>query len=193
MRCGKHFADKVFGCLCIACRTQEEVQCIAQRVYCSIQVRPSAFEMRSAALLQFRCIVLHPAIDRGMVNMLPPFQHHFFHVSVAERVAQVPTNTEQNNLSFEVSLFEKGAIIHEVGSSPSSESPKTTGSSSFLQYNHKLITDNCCSDLEPTQSKSYIHILGHTRIEQVLLLFQDSNDRSVLQIFRFVFDSSLSL
>ncbi len=43
MRRGKHFAEKVFGRPGIACRTQEEVQRIAQRVHCSIQIRPGAF------------------------------------------------------------------------------------------------------------------------------------------------------
>lgn len=85
MRCGKHFAEKVFGCLGIACRTQEEVQRIACRVHRSIQIRPRAFnldvgfvdaqgirgrfEMGPPAHLQFRCIALHSAIDRGVVHM----------------------------------------------------------------------------------------------------------------------------
>ena len=62
--------------------------------------------------------VIH-IVDRGVVHMQSPFEHHFLQFAIAERVAQVPTHAEQNNLSFEVTLFEGGAIVHEVGSSPS--------------------------------------------------------------------------
>jgi hypothetical protein len=68
--------------------------------------------MRSASLLQFGCVVLHPAIDRGMIDMQSPLEHHFLQVSIAERISEVPANTEQNTLWLEVTPFERGLRCH---------------------------------------------------------------------------------
>ncbi len=75
MRYSQRFGEKAFGCLSISSRTQEEVQRIAIRIHCPIQVHPPLFhfdvclidaprivrdvKMWSAALLQFGCVVLH--------------------------------------------------------------------------------------------------------------------------------------
>jgi hypothetical protein len=78
------------------------------------------FEMGSAALLQFWCIVLHPTIDRCMIDVQAPLEHHLFQISVAERIPEVPADTEQNDLGLEVAPFERGGV-HEIGSSQFSE------------------------------------------------------------------------
>src|SRR6266446_7051037 len=46
-----------------------------------------------------------------------PFPHHFFQISVTERVAQVPPDTQENDLSFEVTPFERVLLVHENNSS----------------------------------------------------------------------------
>src|SRR5258707_9723746 len=76
--------------------------------------------MGSAALLQFWCIVLHPTIDRCMIDVQAPLEHHLFQISVAERIPEVPADTEQNDLGLEVAPFERGGV-HEIGSSQFSE------------------------------------------------------------------------
>jgi hypothetical protein len=53
--------------------------------------------------------------------MQSSLEHHLLKVSVAQRIPQVPVNTEQNHLSLEVTPFEQATIVHEVGSSPSPE------------------------------------------------------------------------
>jgi hypothetical protein len=69
------FGEKAFGCLSTSSRTQEDVQCLASRIYGPIQVHPDlfhvhrrlvntpgiscGFQMGSTAFLQFGCIALH--------------------------------------------------------------------------------------------------------------------------------------
>jgi hypothetical protein len=77
--------------------------------------------MGAATFLQFWCIVLHPTVDRGVINVQTPPEHYLLQISVAKWIPKVPADTEQNNLSLEVTPFERGAIVHEVGCSPSPE------------------------------------------------------------------------
>jgi len=73
-----------------------------------------SLQMRSAALLQFRSIVLHPAADRGMIDMQAVLQYHPLEVWVAERVAQVPPDAQQHDLSLEVTAFEGTQVLLKV-------------------------------------------------------------------------------
>src|ERR1700738_3412444 len=77
--------------------------------------------MRSAALLQFRCVALHPTIDRRVIDMQSPLAHHLLQIPITERISQIPADTEQNNLGLEVTPFERCEDIHESSSSQFSE------------------------------------------------------------------------
>jgi hypothetical protein len=53
--------------------------------------------------------------------MQSPLKHHLLQVSIAERIPEVPADTEQNDLGLEVTPFERFGGIHEIGSSQFSE------------------------------------------------------------------------
>ena len=96
------------------------------RIHSAIEIRPHLlhfdvglidaprvirrFEMGSASLLQFWCIVLHSAVDRGVIDVETALEHHFLQISIAERIAQIPAYAEQNNLSFNMTPFERGEV-----------------------------------------------------------------------------------
>ena len=76
---------EAFGGLGVPCRAQEKLERVAFGVDGSVEVRPRSFdfdvgfidapgviggfEVRPASFLQFGCIALHPAVDRGVVYM----------------------------------------------------------------------------------------------------------------------------
>jgi hypothetical protein len=100
-RC-ERLGEKPLGGLGIACRTQQKFQGTSSRIDRSIQIHPSsfdldvrlihppgisrAFQMWSAAPVQFWCEVLHPPIDGGRVHVETSFPHHFFEMAVAQRI-----------------------------------------------------------------------------------------------------------
>ncbi len=114
---------EAFGGLGIPRRTQEKLQGVPLRVNGPVEIHPGfadfdvrlvdfpgvgeGFHMRSASFVQFRGIALDPAIDGGMIHLQSPFQHHFLEVAIAERIAQVPTDTQENDLGFKVTPFER--------------------------------------------------------------------------------------
>jgi len=87
------FDKEAFGGLGIARRAQEKLERVAFRVNGSVEVRPRSFdldvgfidapgvsggfEVRPAAFLQFGGIVLHPGVDRRVIDVQPTFLHHF--------------------------------------------------------------------------------------------------------------------
>jgi hypothetical protein len=73
--------------------------------------------MRPTTLFQFRGIVLRPAKDGGMIDVQPPFPHHFLQVAIAQGIPKIPTGTEQDDLSFEMTPFEQTRIVLERSSS----------------------------------------------------------------------------
>jgi hypothetical protein len=61
--------------------------------------------------------VLHPAVDRGVIDVQTPLSHHLFKIAITERVAQVPAHTQQNDFGLEMTPFERALIAHEGNSS----------------------------------------------------------------------------
>ena len=75
MRRSKRFREEAPGCMSISCGAEEKFQRVSLRIHSTREVHPHlfhfdvrlidaprvirGFEMRSAALLQFRCIALH--------------------------------------------------------------------------------------------------------------------------------------
>ncbi len=124
MSCSKRFLEEAFGRLSISGRGEQKFQGASLRIHSTIEIRPHLlhfdvglidaprvirrFEMGSAALLSFWGVVLHPTVDRGVIDIQAPLEHHLLQVSIAERIAQVPVDTQQNNLSFKMTPFERG-------------------------------------------------------------------------------------
>ena len=79
MRRSQCFREEAFGCFGIACGTEQKFQGVALRIHSAIEVHPhlfhfhvgfidaprvsGGFEVRLAAFLQFRSVVLHPAVE----------------------------------------------------------------------------------------------------------------------------------
>jgi len=62
-------------------------------------------------------IPLDPAKNGRVIDVLTPLPHHLLQVAIAERIAQVPTHTQQNDLGLEMTPFEWTWILHEGNSS----------------------------------------------------------------------------
>jgi len=77
--------------------------------------------MGPTAFLQFWRVVLHPAVDRRVINMQSSLAHHLLQILVTERIPEVPADTQQNNLGLEVTPFERCGGIHESNPSRFSE------------------------------------------------------------------------
>ena len=52
-----------------------------------------------------------------MVHRQTPLQHHFFQVSITERIAQVPSDAQQDDFGEEVRPLEGVFWIHKWGRS----------------------------------------------------------------------------
>src|SRR6266487_1531346 len=102
MRGSKGFEKEALGRLCISGRAEEEFECVSLRINGSIQINPlflhfdvglidppgvgRGLQMRSASLLQFGGIALHPMVDGGMIDVQTPLSHHLFKISITERI-----------------------------------------------------------------------------------------------------------
>ena len=57
-------------------------------------------QVRTAALIEFRPEDLDPAPDAGSVDSKAPFIHEIRHLPIAQREAQVPTHTHEDDWVF---------------------------------------------------------------------------------------------
>ncbi len=87
----KRFREEAFGRLRIALLAQEQFQGVSLRVHSAIEVYPDffhfdvrlidaprvvcRFKVEPTALLQLWCVVVHPALDRGVIDMQSSFEH----------------------------------------------------------------------------------------------------------------------
>ncbi len=102
----KRFEQERFGSCRVSGRAKKEIEGVAARVNGTIETHPLLFDfdirlvntpgvrrghqVGATTLIKLRRIALDPAVDRGMVHLQPTFQHHFFEVPIAERIAQIP-------------------------------------------------------------------------------------------------------
>ena len=93
--------------------------------------------MRSAALFQFWGVALHPAIDRGVIDVQTSFEHHLLQVAIAQSIPQVPAYAEQNDVGLEMTPFERILLDHdETLLCSTSNKEEFIITPSFLQHNH---------------------------------------------------------
>ena len=69
--------------------------------------------MRPTTFVQFRRETLYPAIKGRMGDSQAAIQHHFGQTPVADRIAQIPPNTKQDDLGLEVPPFETVFLSHD--------------------------------------------------------------------------------
>jgi hypothetical protein len=93
VRSAKNFAEKLLSRSNTTDLIQEKIEGLAGRVYSAIEIQPLAsdldiglvdppriiglFQIWAAARIDFRCILLDPAVDGGVVQRQTPFRHHF--------------------------------------------------------------------------------------------------------------------
>ena len=68
-------------------------------------------DLTTKPLIQNGRIVLDPAPYGDVVHQQAAFHHHFFQVAVAERVAQIPPNTLDDDHVLEVSPSEQRRAV----------------------------------------------------------------------------------
>src|SRR5450432_584031 len=118
----QRFEEETFGCRGIPCWTQEELDRVPCGIDGSREIHPlffdldgrlidfpgviADFQMRSATLFQFRCILLNPTEDCGVIDRESALSHHLFQIAVAERISQVPTHAQQNDPGFKMTPLE---------------------------------------------------------------------------------------
>jgi hypothetical protein len=68
------------------------------------------------AFLDFRSVALHPAIQRGVIQINATLFHHLFQIAIADAVFAIPPHRAQDNLAHKMPPFEITA--HPVCLSP---------------------------------------------------------------------------
>jgi hypothetical protein len=134
----QHLPEESFGGAGVTGGAQHEVQRGPRRVDGPVERMPLLLDLdvrfihavrivgRSqrgpAAFLQFRGIALHPAKHGRMIDGDASFTQEFFDITVAEGIAEVPPHRAKDDLSFKVTPFEQGRIMH--GRSPVTVGPQ---------------------------------------------------------------------
>ena len=125
----QRFDEAVCGRLGVPGGTEQKLERVAFRIDGPVEIRPGflyfdggliyslgivvGFEVRPTAFFELWGALLHPAVDRGVIEMQTPFPHHFREVTIAERVAKVPTGAQQNDIGFEMTPLDRTVIVHE--------------------------------------------------------------------------------
>jgi hypothetical protein len=60
-------------------------------------------QLTAKPLIQQGCIALDPAPDGDVIHREPALRHHFLQISVAERIPQIPPDTQNDEDLLEVS------------------------------------------------------------------------------------------
>ena len=66
---------------------------------------PDRLGILAPALLKDRNKADHPAHDRGVGHREAPFRHHLHEIAVAELIANVPANAEDDHQAVEMAAF----------------------------------------------------------------------------------------
>ena len=131
------FLKKRFGLYAhsITRLAQHKLDRVAVGIYCSREVEPFSLdldvclvhtpgivslpEFGSAALLQNGGVMLNPAVYSSMIDTEAAFDHHLFQVTVAQGVAEIPANAQQDERCLKVAIFEELGLWlswHAMGS-----------------------------------------------------------------------------
>lgn len=132
MRGSEHFKKKRLGSFRVSCRTEKEIECVSLRIDGSVEIDSRPFHLDGGLIdppgasgrlqigmarpFQLRSIVLDPAVNRRMIDMQPAFPHHFFQITLAQRIAEVPTHAQENGVSLKMTPFE-GILLDHTRSS----------------------------------------------------------------------------
>jgi hypothetical protein len=70
-------------------------------------------ELGPAFLFQNRSVSLDPAVDGGMVDRQTAFSHHFFQISITERVSEISAQAKEDDFGLIVAVLEQVGSAHE--------------------------------------------------------------------------------
>ena len=71
-------------------------------------------EARPTSFLQLWSVTLDPAEDCGVIHRKASFQHHFLEIPIAQSVAQIPADAEQDDFSFKLTPLERIGLTHGI-------------------------------------------------------------------------------
>ena len=61
---------------------------------------------RTNSFLQIRSICLNPPVNRRVIEREAALSHHFFEVTIAEGITQIPAYAEKDNFALVMTPFE---------------------------------------------------------------------------------------
>src|SRR5581483_5661176 len=69
--------------------------------------------MRATTPFQLRGIALNPSVNGSMIDLQPTLPHHFFEVPIAERIAQIPSDAQEDDVGLKMTPFEGRLLTHK--------------------------------------------------------------------------------
>jgi hypothetical protein len=130
MGSAEQFAEEGFCGVRITSGAEHEIQGIARGINGPAEVIPitmrldvgfvdppgviGGFALGADAPFEFGSKALDPALDGGVIDREAALRHHFFKVPIAERVAQVPPHTKQDDCRFMMPPF-RGVLLVQRG------------------------------------------------------------------------------
>ncbi len=150
--------EEALGCSLVPLRREEKVNGLAVFIHSAIEIVPLPFDLdvglvhtptdphRPLAtverLLELWAVLDDPPVDGRVIDLHATFKHEFFDMACAQRVGDIPTNTRQNDLLWEMGPLE----AHRHRLSPSLFTLSRRGRS----YPEMASNENCDRTLLPT-------------------------------------------
>src|SRR5699024_500429 len=123
LQASQGLAQEPLRCLGAAGRRQVEIDRVAPLVDCPVQVGPLAphLDVRfiqapariqatppeaAQPFLLIWVLVLVPAIDRRMFDLIAAFRYYFIKVAIADSIATIPAYCPQSNITLEMAPLE---------------------------------------------------------------------------------------
>src|SRR5262245_20173994 len=118
----EHFAEESFGGPRVSFCAEHKVNRLACGINRAVEVIPfpSDFDVglinavgvvrrsqvRTNSFLQLRSISLNPPVNRRVIEQEPALPNHFFDVTIAESITQIPAYAEKDDFALVVTPFE---------------------------------------------------------------------------------------
>jgi hypothetical protein len=121
------FLEKAQSGLFVAVSREQEVDGLASLVDSTVEIHPLALDLDvrlvcspahadqalvafAESSLEFRRELLNPAVNAGMINFDAALFHHLLQIPIAERIGQIPADTDQDEVLFKSVAFEANHV-----------------------------------------------------------------------------------
>lgn len=148
----EHLTKEPLGGIKIAVGGEQEVDGLVVLVDGPVQVTPPAADADVGLVDAHRAVVWlaeltqapldgrrvgeHPAVDRGVIHLHASLQEHLLDVAVAQRVAQVPGDSldDQGGLKVPAPKVATGLALQRAGESVQDHGPAADGGGKLARY-----------------------------------------------------------